>query len=86
MSKKTNKIPTAEEFINNSSTLEDLIYGDYKDDINWAKSLLAERLKEFAQLHVKAALEAAAENAAEIPSAYSYKKTILNSYSDENIK
>ncbi len=77
------KIPTAEEF-----ALSD----------KWERVIdhvTIKRMKDFAQLHVKAALEAAAKNANIIDERdgdsgegdfYIDKKTILNSYPESNIK
>ena len=77
---ETSKIPTAEE-------LNEQFFGDeYRTDTN-------DLLIEFARLHVKAALEAAAEKAEtergylnNLPVIYVTKKSILNAYPLDNIK
>lgn len=69
------KIPTAEEFVSSYSP-------DTRDQV-------PEMLIEFAKLHVKAALEAAAENA-ETTEYYGAliidDESILSAYPEENIK
>lgn len=57
-------------------TWEEMEYSD-----KWSE--YGDMAREFAQLHVKAALEAAADNSIKMSSS---KNTILNSYGPENIK
>ena len=76
---ETSKIPTAEEFYSSQTT---------------GKLISEETIMiEFARLHVKAALEAAAEKAEtergylnNLPVIYVTKKSILNAYPLDNIK
>jgi hypothetical protein len=59
-----NKIPTAEVFLKKeyNSSIEDIISGEYRDNIEFGKSLISQWLIDFAKLHVKAALQAAADS------------------------
>jgi hypothetical protein len=70
-----NKIPTAEEF-----ALSD----------NWEKVIdhvTIKRMKDFAKLHVKAALKAASKSESNGTEGYKiYPESILNSYPNSNIK
>jgi len=89
---KENKIPTAEEFINDSAFIRDIFTDEF------SKSILAEKFIEFAKLHAKAALKAASEKAITddvgsvngdgewMPYDIVNKESILNSYPLENIK
>ena len=89
-----NRIPTAEEFAErNQYDLESHDEGGY---LGIDTKIFAEKLIEFAKLHVEAALKAASEKASLTDFAYEFlqegapdaidKDTILNSYSLENIK
>ncbi len=72
-----NNIPTAEEF------LKDLQH-DYEETGEYKMYFaidIPNKLKEFAKLHVEAALEQASEKVG-----LSYKQSILNSYPLTNIK
>lgn len=80
------KIPTAEEFLQNYKN-----DSDHYADQDYDERRLIKALKEFAQLHVEAALKEA--SATDIVSGRSYKHrteydkdSILKSYSLENIK
>lgn len=100
MSNET-KIPAAQDFISQSmwKAHEDGPLGAYeKGDVIVEEEKLLEKLIEFAKLHVKAALEAAAENVSvERCGQYTEgdgfncdasvnKQSILNAYPDELIK
>lgn len=74
-------ITTAEEFLRNKV----YITQDGIEDVHDSLSNVKEMMIEFAKLHVKAALEAAAEDISEGPS-YAMQECILNAYSLENIK
>jgi cytochrome c len=88
-----NIIPTAEEFIKNEIGL------GFKKEYPTLYNNIIEQIKKFTKLHVKEALEEAA-NKAEITKAYQYTKpffgsvykerinkdSILNAYSEDNIK
>lgn len=76
-----NKLPTAEEFIkdklseiHDENIFEDLLKRMFKVDVT-------ECMKEFAKIHIKAALESASENVG-----LSYKQSILNAYPENLIK
>lgn len=78
-----NKIPTAEKFF------EDISEVNTKQEF----IILINRVKEFAKLHVKASLKAAAERGVikktdAMPDAKRYidKNSILNAYPETNIK
>lgn len=71
-----NKIPTAEEFYNN-----------FKPDMIFNHLKVKEMMIEFAKLHVKQALETAAEEAElEMYETWIDKQSILNAYLEDNIK
>lgn len=86
------KIPTAKEFIEEFITLHSKQNKNLSDDD--MMELVANNYKEFAKLHVKAALETASENAvAEIELCRNddeylivNKQSILSAYPEENIK
>ena len=86
------KLPTAEEFLDkeHKSFLEDIITGDYTDDINLVKSHVSEWLKEFAKLHCEAQLKAILDKSkTKVISEYEVivdKDSILTAYSLDNIK
>lgn len=79
------KLPTAEEFLQEHP----LISHYYDDEFNW-EVVPAEQVQqamiEFAKLHVKAALIAAANIANEWENSGELSPEILNAYPDENIK
>lgn len=75
-----NKLPTAQEF-----------YTNYKTDLPYGGVPVSELMTEFTKLHVKAALEAAADNAilgtVEDNDEYlKCKLSILNAYPESLIK
>jgi len=84
------KIPTAEELLNEIlSCLK--IEREALDNDPELKPYLLEQINNRTKLHVKAALEAAAQNAKHVHSAYDNdfkinKQSILDSYSEDLIK
>lgn len=91
-----NTIPTAEEFMlqhipNGVVNIKGIGLGDGKKQYLYEKQYISNMLKEFAKLHVKAALESAAQNAKHIHNAYDNdfkinRQSILDSYSEDLIK
>lgn len=86
-----NKIPTAEEFI------EQYAIWSTQDSPDTMTTVIdrwdcLEAMREFAQLHVQAALKAALESipclgsSTDIPTYEEVEKEVLNSYPKENIK
>lgn len=74
------KIPTAEE-----------IYTDFHFNYKGDENRILEAMREFAKLHVKAALKAALEDSpygssTDIPTYEDIKNAILNAYPETNIK
>jgi hypothetical protein len=70
-----------------SVLLEDIIAGDYKSDLEGAKSFISNWMIEFAKLHVEKALKEASEIVEnELEKDFLTKDSILNSYPLENIK
>ncbi len=83
-----NNIPTAEEFIEQYATWS---VQDSPDTMTTVidRADCLEAMKEFAQLHVEAALKAAAEKGEITHNGYDWivdEKSIINTYPKENIK
>lgn len=76
-----NKVMSAEELMYDKFD-NDCLFSEFYDE-----KRIINLMKEFAKIHVKSALESAAENAEiEIDHTWVNKQSILNSYPDDNIR
>lgn len=84
------KIPTVEDFIDDYQ--DEYFQGSVFGEFAYKREVVIQALKDFAKLHVKAALVAAAETGIKMYERSSYpwdehdKKEILTAYTEENIK